>query len=71
MNNQLWCEHLDKASKYTLIKYYVGDREVVLRVQTWFCSECGIHGSQTEVINEEQPKIQLFNFERQMTAPAL
>ncbi|TCL32165.1 hypothetical protein EV210_12423 [Anaerospora hongkongensis] len=71
MNNQLWCEHLDKASKYTLIKYYVGDKEVVLRVQTWFCSECGIHGSQTEVINEEQPKIQLFNFERQMTAPAL
>lgn len=71
MNNQLWCEHLDKASKYTLIKYYVGDREVVLRVQTWFCSECGIHGSQTEVINEEQPKIQLFNFERQMTASAI
>lgn len=72
MNNQVWCEHLDKASKYTLIKYYVGEREVVLRVQTWFCSECGIHGSQTEIINEEQPKLKLpFNFDRQLAASAL
>ena len=72
MNNQVWCEHLAKASKYTLIKYYVGEREVVLRVQTWFCSECGIHGSQTEIINEEQTKLkQLFNFDRQLAASAL
>ncbi|HAK73590.1 MAG TPA: hypothetical protein DCP36_08310 [Sporomusaceae bacterium] len=72
MNNQVWCEHLDKASKYTLIKYYVGEREVVLRVQTWFCSECGIHGSRTEIINEEQPKLkQLFNFDSQLAASTL
>lgn len=72
MINKLWCEHLDKASKYTLIKYYVGEKEVVLRVQTWFCSECGIHGSQTEIINEEQSKIQPpFSFERQLAASVL
>jgi hypothetical protein len=56
VNDQVWCEHLDKASKYTLIKYYVDDREVLLRVQTWLCSECGIHGSKTEIVNAEQSK---------------
>ncbi|WP_093691055.1 hypothetical protein [Sporolituus thermophilus] len=53
MKQQFWCEHLDKASKYTLQKYNFDGREVLLRVQTWVCPECGVHGADTEIVKEE------------------
>ncbi|MDR3566270.1 MAG: hypothetical protein P4N59_33210 [Negativicutes bacterium] len=50
MNSTCWCEHLGIASKYTLLKYCFDGREVVLKVQTWVCPECGVHGSDTEIV---------------------
>ncbi len=51
MKKSVWCEHLDLSSKYTMVKYYVADREVLLRVQTWICAECGVHGSDSELVS--------------------
>jgi hypothetical protein len=50
MNLSLWCEHEEKTSKYTMVKYCFQDKEVLLRVQTWVCPICGIHGANTEVV---------------------
>lgn len=50
MTQQNWCEHLDKASRYTVLKYSFDNRDVLLRVQTWVCPECGVHGAQTEIV---------------------
>ena len=44
------CQLLNLSSKYTLLKHFIGDSEVFLRVQTWICPQCGNHGSQTEII---------------------
>ena len=44
------CQLLDLSSKYTLLKHFIGDSEVLLRVQTWICPECGNHGSRTEIV---------------------
>lgn len=52
---QLWCEHSEKTCKYTLVHHRNGDEQVVLRVQTWMCPECGTYGSHTEVL-PVQPK---------------
>ncbi len=49
MNLSLWCEHDEKTSKYSTVKYSFEDKEVLLRVQTWVCPVCGIHGSNTEL----------------------
>jgi hypothetical protein len=49
MNSALWCEHDEKNSKYTTVKHNFDDKEVLLKVQTWMCPVCGIHGSITEV----------------------
>jgi hypothetical protein len=49
-----WCEHLDKSCRYTTQKYNLANGEVVLRVQTWICPECGVHGADTEIV-EPQP----------------
>jgi hypothetical protein len=54
MKTHRWCEHLDITSKYTTLKYRFGEKEVVLRVQTWCCPECGVHGAATEILNCEQ-----------------
>lgn len=54
MKQEQWCEHLDKSSKYTILKYNFDSREVTLRVQTWVCPECGIYGSETELV---EPKL--------------
>lgn len=47
-----WCEHPDKTSRYTLLKYNFEGGEVVLRVQSWFCPECGVHGAETEIVEQ-------------------
>jgi hypothetical protein len=49
MNSACWCEHLGITSKYTFIKYCFDGKEVVLKVQTWVCPECGVHGAETEI----------------------
>lgn len=49
MTNSNWCEHLEIISKYTLIKHYRKDDEICLKVQTWLCPECGVHGAKTEI----------------------
>lgn len=48
-----WCEHDEKTCRYTLMKYNLGGGEIVLRVQSWICPECGVHGADTEIV--EQP----------------
>lgn len=48
---QHWCEHLEKTSKYTLVNYDFEDSRLTLRVQTWVCPECGIHGAHSEIIS--------------------
>lgn len=53
MTRKNWCEHLDKVSKYTVLKHYAADREVLLKVQTWICPECGSHGAETEVVQPD------------------
>lgn len=50
MKRAHWCEHLEKASKYTTIGYDFNDRRLMLRVQTWLCPECGVHGAHSEII---------------------
>jgi len=50
-----WCEHLDKTSRFIIQKYNLAGGEVLLRVQTWICPECGVHGADTEIV-EPYPK---------------
>jgi len=62
LKNQGWCEHLSKVSKYSILKYQFEDRVVILRVQTWMCPECGMHGADTEIADDalaaiEQPAV--------------
>ncbi|MDR3589586.1 MAG: hypothetical protein P4N41_07990 [Negativicutes bacterium] len=49
-----WCEHLGITSKYTILKYRFDGREVVLKVQTWVCPECGVHGADTEIVTPQE-----------------
>lgn len=56
MNSALWCEHDEKNSKYTTVKHKFDDKEVLLKVQTWMCPVCGIHGSITEVAEVAENK---------------
>ncbi len=59
MLGQGWCEHDEKTSKYTVLDYQFGDKIVKLRVQSWFCPECGMHGSDTQVVNPQPATRQL------------
>jgi hypothetical protein len=45
MQNEEWCEHLEKCSKYSFVTYNFEDRQVVLQVQSWVCPECGKYGA--------------------------
>jgi hypothetical protein len=54
MNSACWCEHLGITSKYTTLKYHFDGREVMLRVQTWVCPECGVHGAETEIVAQQE-----------------
>jgi predicted RNA-binding Zn-ribbon protein involved in translation (DUF1610 family) len=35
------------------MKYNFASGEVLLRVQTWLCPECGVHGAETEIIEPQ------------------
>jgi len=51
MEKQNWCEHDEKISKYTTLNYECHSKSVILRIQSWFCPECGVHGAQSEIVN--------------------
>lgn len=51
MVERVWCEHEEKTSKYTILDYRFDDKVVKLRVQSWFCPVCGMHGAETQVIS--------------------
>lgn len=51
-----WCEHLDKTCRYTTLRYNFDSGEVVLRVQSWVCPECGVHGAETEIVAPAEVK---------------
>lgn len=53
MSMEAWCEHLDKVSKYTVVNYVFDSREITLRVQTWVCPECGVHGAASEIVQPQ------------------
>lgn len=50
MHNAVWCEHLEKRSKITVVDYRCTDRIALLKIQSWYCPECGVHGAETEII---------------------
>lgn len=54
MKKQAWCEHLDKTSKFTFLGYEFDHKTVMLRIQSWFCPECGVHGAETEIVEPEK-----------------
>lgn len=51
MDNQHWCEHEEKIVKYTILKYECHTKTVMIRIHSWFCPECGVHGAQSEIID--------------------
>lgn len=51
MKKQLWCEHSEKISKYVIVDYKFDDNTKELKIQSWLCPECGVHGARTELIN--------------------
>ena len=51
MVKQIWCEHGEKVSKYTTLNYDCYTKSVILRIQSWFCPECGVHGAQSEILD--------------------
>lgn len=50
-----WCEHEEKTSKYTILDYRFDSKVVKLRIQSWFCPECGLHGAETQVLDPAPP----------------
>lgn len=50
MHNLVWCEHLDKRSKITVVDYRCAERNASLKIQSWYCPECGVHGAETELV---------------------
>lgn len=63
MKRAHWCEHLEKTSKYITVGYDFEDRSLTLRVQTWLCPECGVHGAHSEII--EPPAVARDNAARE------
>ncbi len=53
MSCDKWCGHSEITSKYTLVKYSLNDQDLLMRVQTWMCPECGMHGADTEIIKPD------------------
>lgn len=53
MHQSVWCEHLEKRSKYTMVDFRCSERKTVLRVQSWYCPECGVHGAETEIVDRK------------------
>jgi hypothetical protein len=54
MNHSVWCEHLDKRSKFTIVDYRCSDGVTLLKIQSWYCPECGVHGAATQIIERPQ-----------------
>lgn len=52
MHQAIWCEHLDKQSKFTVLDYRCREKQTFLRVQSWYCPECGVHGAETEIVDQ-------------------
>ncbi|MDU4961042.1 MAG: hypothetical protein E6X17_10350 [Sporomusaceae bacterium] len=50
MSRSVWCEHLEKRSKFTIVDYRCGEDVTSLKVQSWFCPECGVHGAMTQIV---------------------
>lgn len=57
MNQSVWCEHLDKRSKFTIVDYHCSDGVTLLKVQSWYCPECGVHGAATQIIERGQDSV--------------
>lgn len=47
MSRYIWCEHFDKRSRDTIVDHPCLDGVTVVRVQSWYCPECGFHGAET------------------------
>lgn len=54
MKKQNWCEHDEKLSKYTYVKYQYHEEIVTQRIQSWWCPECGLHGAESDIIKKIQ-----------------
>lgn len=53
MHHAIWCEHLDKRSKISVVDYRCAERVTALKIQSWYCPECGVHGAETELIQPQ------------------
>ncbi len=56
MSDEPMCIHADKVTKDSYVSYGLYEKQVILKVQTWYCSACNTHGAQSEIY-EEIPKI--------------
>lgn len=52
MKRQHWCEHGEKICKYTIVNYEYNHKTTTLRIQSWFCPECGVHGAHSEIVDQ-------------------
>jgi hypothetical protein len=52
MKKEIWCEHTEKVSKYVIVDYEFGNLLKKLRIQSWLCPECGIHGAKSELLDQ-------------------
>lgn len=59
MKKQLWCEHSEKISKYVIVDYQFEDNTKELKIQSWLCPECGVHGARTELVNSSSTEQQI------------
>lgn len=50
MEKPYWCEHGEKICRYTIVNYEYNSKTTSLRIQSWFCPECGVHGAHSEII---------------------
>ncbi|SFL39407.1 hypothetical protein [Pelosinus propionicus] len=50
MYKQIWCEHVEKIAKYITVEYHFESETKKLRIQSWLCPECGVHGANSEII---------------------
>lgn len=51
MKKEIWCEHAEKVSKYIIVDYDFSNIQRKLRIQSWLCPECGVHGANSELIS--------------------
>lgn len=43
-------------SKYLTLNYDCPNKIVTLRIQSWFCPECGVHGALSELLAPIYPE---------------